>query len=239
MPSIINGNDNFNSSAAVGTRGQVFTSTGTFTVPAGVSAVKVTVVGGGGGGGRGLDSSSSGGGGGGAGFGFKWITGLTAGATVSVTVGAGGAQQTNGGTSSFGAYISATGGSAGGSSTVVSLGGAAGTVSGADIGYSGHPGFPSTQSSIGARGGVANSYSNQTKPLDPVAGFPRDDAGFNSQMIGILGGFGGRGGNPVFCSYPQFNPESATGYGNGGGGNYNNIAAPAGSGSGGIVIVEW
>ena len=39
------------SSAYVGNRGQAFTSNGTFTIPAGVTAVKVTVLGGGGAGG--------------------------------------------------------------------------------------------------------------------------------------------------------------------------------------------
>jgi hypothetical protein len=66
--------------------GQAFTSSGTFTVPAGVTALKVSVLGGGGGGG---------------------------GATVngSNNVSAGSA----GGTSSFGSYVSATGGAGGAS----------------------------------------------------------------------------------------------------------------------------
>jgi len=85
---------------------QVFTSTGTFTVPSGITKVKVTVVGGGGAGGAG-NSSYSGSGGGGGGAAIKIVSGLTPGGTVSVTVGGAG------GTSSFGAYCSATGGSTG------------------------------------------------------------------------------------------------------------------------------
>lgn len=75
--------------------------TGTFTVPAGVTAVRVRMWGGGGG--------SAGGGGG---FALKIITGLSPAATIAVTVGAAGGGA--GGTSSFGAYVSATGGASGG-----------------------------------------------------------------------------------------------------------------------------
>ena len=113
---------------------QVFTSSGTFTVPAGVTKVKVTVVGGGGGGGIGTSYA----GGGGGGTAIKTITGLTPGGTVAVTVGAGGVAAAAGVTSSFGAYCSATGGgfavsdTAGdggiGSSGDLNIGGQAGTV---------------------------------------------------------------------------------------------------------------
>jgi len=102
---------------------QVFTSSGTFTVPAGITKVKVTVVGGGGGGAMGRDDGccnfSAGSGGGGGGAAIEVISGLTGGSTVSVTVGGGGAAVTYnyngnaGGTSSFGAYCSATGGAGG------------------------------------------------------------------------------------------------------------------------------
>jgi hypothetical protein len=98
---------------------QVFTSSGTFTVPAGITKVKVTVVGGGGGS-SGGDSCASGNGGGGGGAAIEVISGLTPGGTVSVTVGAGGNGASGlsnyggtGGTSSFGAYCSATGGEGG------------------------------------------------------------------------------------------------------------------------------
>lgn len=70
---------------------QVFTASGTFTVPAGVTKVKVTVIGGGGGGGG---ASSSFGqlpsGGGGGGCAIKIASSLLPGSGVSVTVGIGG-----------------------------------------------------------------------------------------------------------------------------------------------------
>jgi hypothetical protein len=87
----------------------LYTSPATFTVPTGVTAVSVCCIGGGGGG------SSPSGSGGVGGTGWAYVSGLTPGATISVTVGQGGAGFVNspgggGGTSSFGSYLSATGG---------------------------------------------------------------------------------------------------------------------------------
>jgi hypothetical protein len=109
-------------STYVGNRAQIFTSSGTFTIPTGVTAVKVTVIGGGAGGHRGYTY-----GGGAGGTAIKWYTGLTSGNTITVTIGAGGATQNsgnnngvNGGTTSISSGsqsitgISATGGLSGG-----------------------------------------------------------------------------------------------------------------------------
>ena len=86
-----------------------FSADGTWTKPAGCTKVIVTVVGAGGGAAGHCES-------GGAGGYAEKVIDVTAVATVAVTVGAGGAATTyyaaapNGGTSSFGAYCSATGG---------------------------------------------------------------------------------------------------------------------------------
>ena len=102
-----------------GPRQQIFTSSGTFTVPAGVDSLKVTVIGGGGGYINSADLlyASSGGDGG---ISTKFITGVSSGQTIVATVGAKGASVTassgaagTGGTSSFGSYCTATGGSGG------------------------------------------------------------------------------------------------------------------------------
>lgn len=101
---------------------RVYNASGTFVVPAGVTKVKVTVVGAGGGGGGCTPSgtsfvSASGGGAGGTAIG---VLNVTPGASFAVTVGQGGAGGiagqgwgVNGGTSSFGSAMSATGGSGG------------------------------------------------------------------------------------------------------------------------------
>ena len=135
-----------------GVTGQVFTSSGTFTVPTGITRVKATVIGGGGGNGNyyppfDTNNPSAGAPGGAA---IGWITGLTPGTTISVTVGSGGAGRSStdtnpgysGGSSSFGS-ISASGGS----------GGCGGGVN-----------FTPVSSGSGS-GGYSNSYGNGTAPL--------------------------------------------------------------------------
>lgn len=204
-------------STYVGMGGQVFSTPGTsnFTVPAGVTAVKVTVVGGGGGGGsaRGGCSTGAGGGGGGGGLSIKYVTGLTPGSTVSVTVGAAGTAGASGsgggtgGTSSFGAFCSATGGGGGGA---VASGGA---------------GTRGTQGS--GSGGDIN--------LSAVAG--------GTGTTGIGGGFPPFGfGTPV-SSVANTAGNSGAWFGAGGGGPNNvtstTVYTSGGAGAPGVVIVEW
>jgi hypothetical protein len=118
----------------------VFSTAGTSTwsVPAGVTKVKVTVVGGGGGG-------NTGGGGGGGGSAIQVITGLTPTSSISYTVGAAGSAGNGaagsggaGGTSSFGPANSITLTATGGSGAVAGAGGAGagGVGSGGTAGFS-------------------------------------------------------------------------------------------------------
>ena len=109
-----------------GAKSQIFTSGGTFTVPSGITSLKVTVIGGGGGGAymsynpSGCGPAPAAGGYGGMAIGY--IT-VTSGSAYTITVGAGGAGAYrttagsvtggSGGSSSFSTLISATGGGGG------------------------------------------------------------------------------------------------------------------------------
>jgi len=190
---------------------QAFTSSGTFTVPAGVTKVKVTVVGGGAGG-RTASNSTSQGGGGSGGAAIKVITGLTPGGTVAVTVGTGGAANTDGVTSSFGAYCSATGGvSPGVFSNNPGPGGAGGTATGGDINFTG-----------GAGGGGSG-----------VSGTVAGNGGGGGCSIFGGGGLGAVGTNAVNTA-----GAGAPGTGAGGGGGCGGPGT-GGAGGSGIVIVEY
>ena len=108
----------------------IITASTTWTVPAGVTKMRVTVVGGGGGGAGFISTGSSGGGDGGVAVAL--LTGVTG--SISVTIGSGGTQSNTGGgggggTTSFGSYLSATGGAGGAYGTTTPAADGAGTVS--------------------------------------------------------------------------------------------------------------
>jgi hypothetical protein len=205
--------------AVIGARSQIFTSSGTFTVPTGVTAVKVTVVGGGGMGSS-VSNYQAGGGGGGGGAAVEWITGLTPAGTVTVTVGAGGTTgSTTGGTSSFGSYVSASGGS-GGTAGAPGSGGAGGT--GGSGGQTGDLNADGASGSNGVGGGCC-------VPTGGRGGIPA------LTMAALSYGYGGAGGATLA------NGSAGTGYGGGGGGAAvnTNQSRTGGNGAPGVVIVEW
>lgn len=111
----------------------LFTSSGSWTVPTGITKAFVLVVGGGGGGAGNNSSTTPNGNGGIGGAGYATLTGLSG--TITVTIGAGGAGTNStangsaGGSSTF-STVTATGG-AGGVSSGAS--GADGTATGADF----------------------------------------------------------------------------------------------------------
>jgi hypothetical protein len=192
---------------------QVFTQSGNFIVPNGVSTVKVTVLGGGGSGGYHSTMPSGGGGAGGRAKGI--IASLTPGSVIPVTVGAGGAAPAsaqngnNGGASSFGSYMSANGGAGGMGGTAANFsnaGGAGGVASGGQVNMTGSYGSDSI--SAGCHGGDG--------------GGPGNGRGASGPMVGMsAGGYGGGGGGGGMTT-------------SGGA-----VGSPGGAGGAGLVIVEY
>ena len=134
-----------------------FTSSGTFSVPSGLSSVDVLVVGGGGAGGYG--NQQGGGGGGAGGLIYRPAFPVTPGATVTVTVGDGstasnsaGTQPSNGQDSAFGT-LTAKGGGAGGA------------FNGADNGP--NQGSPGGSGGGRSAGYPNNSHGTATQPTQP------------------------------------------------------------------------
>lgn len=177
------------------TRSTTFNNTSTWTVPPNVSHVKARVWGAGGGGGGNYRQGASGGGGGG-GY-AEQIVAVTPGASITVIIGTGGIGGGNssvsasannggsGGSSSFGPYVSATGG-VGGFGTVIgesSVGGVGGQGYGNSLvisGGTGHSGFCVGFTGLGGGGGTAG----QGGP-----GAPSGD-GYNGTSPGGGGGGG-------------------------------------------------
>ncbi len=171
-----------------------YTSNGIFMVPTGVSQVEVEVWGGGSGSYASTQSYASGGGAGG-GYARKRVTGLVAGQTIPITIGTGGAGGTTsggapspGGTSSFGIYVSATGGSLNGLATMQDPRNGAtpgGYGVGGDVNLTGSAGQGGTlnQGGLGGgapMGGCQNSGTTGVAGTSPGGGASGAGTGANS-----------------------------------------------------------
>lgn len=175
----------------------------TWTRPAWVSRVLVILCGGGGGGGGSGLSAGGGGGAGGWAWGIYSVTGVS---QVTVTVGSGGICPdphyggTNGGTSSFGSYISATGGGGGASGHAGGGGG---------VGGSGSNGLVN---GVGASGGNASGdYSGAGGSLNiwPYGGRGGARVNGGNGQAGVNYGSGGSGG--FYASYARPGGNGAPG----------------------------
>lgn len=206
------GNLSWGSSYA-GPAGQAFASNDTFTIPAGITRLKVTVVGGGGGGNQGYGGGCCapgfpGVGGGGGCTAVKWLTGLTPGNTLTITIGSGGAGELAGSpftAAQNGGQSSVSSGTQ--SITTISAGGGSGATQ-----YAGVPGS----------GGSTSSGADIT--------FPGGNGGLGGGSISL----GGPGGNSLFSTVAHYKSTAKNGTNYGGGG-----AGFGGNGAGGVVIFEW
>ncbi len=188
---------------------QTFTASGLFVVPAGVSQVEVEVWGAGAGSFASTSSLASGGGSGG-GYARKRLTGLGPGQQIAVTVGAGGAaggvggpMPTAGGASSFGSWVSASGGALNYLATVVSPQNGAtppGIGIGGDVNLSGSAGQAGMANQgglggAGAMGGTQNSGTTGVAGLFPGGGAA--GAGTGATGATAYAGAAGAGGQVV------------------------------------------
>jgi hypothetical protein len=186
-------------------KSDVYSSSGTWAKPSGITFVQVQLWGGGAGGGAGGIGTSANGGGGGGGGGCNMLT-FPASAlpsTVTVTIGAGGAggaAQTSGsgaigsagGNTTFGSFLKAIGGS-GGTIATNNAGGAGG-----GNGFSTTNGYGTaggSQSGTQANGNSAE-YGGGSGGAGNVSGAGFGAAGGSS----MFGGCGGAGGNPINSS---------------------------------------
>ena len=184
--------------------------TGTFTIPTGITRIKVTVVGGGGGSSGCQAGQNLATGGGGGGTAVKWLTGLTPNNTLNYSVGAGG---------TAGASPNAAGG-AGAASTVSS-----GTETITTI--TGNGGAGGVYSSAGGNGGTATngdlnvSGSDGNNASGGTSLFSNGFVATQSPSYRVTATAGnGYGGGASAATQPAGNVAGA-------------------AGSGGLVIFEW
>lgn len=215
---------------ALTTFGVYTPGTSNFVVPANVTEIEYEVLGGGGaGGGVSAASYRCGGSGSGGTYAKGRLTGLTPGATIVVTVGAGGTGSSNanggaGGQSSLGAYVICPGG----------LGGTANAITNTDGYNSTAPGAAASGSAsapISARGSHGFSEGSQVSVgVYTYAGFGGSSALFPGPRVALPSSGSSSAGTDAT------NPGcGGTGAGNGSGAN----AQKGGDGGPGLVVIKY
>lgn len=223
-------------SGATGLNMQMFTSSGTFNVPAGITKVKVTVIGASGNSGSGRFDSywggASGGGGGAGGYVLDYVS-VTPGGTATVTVGTAAGSRT----SSFA-----------GSTTLTASGGSNGSNAGGTVPdpVPGNRGASAAASVFGITYTESGFMREEDTVYAPFAG-SSNGATISLNTLGSLtsGSVYGHGYGTAGASRTN-SPGTATnrhipigfGAGPGGGGAFSGGTASV-AGSNGVVIVEW
>jgi len=187
---------------------EVFTTPGTFNIPPTVTKLKVTVVGGGGSSGNAINTrcnEATTGGGGGGGVAIRWICAPFPVTSVPVVAGAAAT------TSSFGTYVTATGGASSAPATNVgSAAGAGGSGSGGSVNFTGTSGTATGSKSPTRMGGASALYFGR-ETYAPEAG----------TQVGIAGKIYGGGASGASRDVPGAG------------------TTPGAAGASGIVIVEY
>jgi hypothetical protein len=247
------------STAVTGPKLQLFTTSGTFNVPAGITTLVVSVYAGGGGGSDGIGYPGNPGGAGAAMV--AYLSGLTPGAGIAVTVGSGGngsspgglASGSPGGASSFGGFVTCTGGGGAPPASPTVTPGATGTAttSGTRLAMrsggvlsvvnnfaiatrasdNGSNGTTNACIDYGGGGGGGGGHGGgggggaRTTGLGGAAGnvYGSGSNGQNGVAGASIGGIGGNGG----------------GLNGGVGGAANFFGGGGGGGGGGFVLVQW
>ena len=206
----------------------IFSSSGLFPVPVGVTCIQVEAWGAGGGG---TNAGSYGRGGGGGGAYARGVMSVSSG-TLAVTVGTGGAEGNDGGNSSVGTIL-ANGGRSNANSNTGGSGGAASSISGNIIASyaGGHGGDGSRfQSNDAGGGGGGSAFTNA------VGG--NGGNGGNSNSNGGAGGSGTGNGGDGAAADNSPTPQDGSAPGGGGGGRGEDSGTSA-SGANGQVIFTW
>src|SRR6185312_12441877 len=231
-----------------GVQTQLFTSSGSFVVPLGITEVLITAVAPGGSG-SGIASTSGSGGGGSGEYCIQWPLQVTSLATYTVTIGAAGAAiasgsasaGNDGGNVSFGSLLTLLGGKGGG---LLQAAGAGGGVKGAAA-IAGAGSIGSSESPLhfgGSSGGAGFNGTSAGFAGGGSAGYSTGGAG--GAGVGSNGGGGGGGASPWGAGGAGGSNGAggnAVGYGDGGGGASGKSSGNNASGAGGpgFLLVSW